>query len=82
MDWAREARWARGPGPLGPGPWARAPLVPSPSPHNKISEVFQVLFLNNDPPRKIMKKRLFGHSLKPRALGTFPMFKSAKLYSG
>ena len=34
MDWAREARGARGPGPLGPGGRARAPPGPSPWPHN------------------------------------------------
>ena len=82
MDWAREARWARGPGPLGPGARARAPPGPSPSPHKQKSQkCFKFLFLKNDP-RKIMKTRLFGHSLKPRALGTAPVEKSAKFYSG
>ena len=83
MDWAWEARWARGPGPLGPGAQARAPPGPSPSPHKRnLRSFFIFVFLKNAPPRKIMKKRLFGHSLKPRALGTFPVFKSAKFYSG
>ena len=27
-----------------------------------------------------MKIELFGHPLNPRALGTFPVFKSAKFY--
>ena len=31
---------------------------------------------------KNMKIELFGHPLNPRALGTFPVFKSAKFYSG
>ena len=29
-----------------------------------------------------MKIELFGHPLNPRALVTFPVFKSAKFYSG
>ena len=83
MDWAREARWARGPGPLGPGARARAPPGPSPSPHKtNLRSVSSFFFLKNDPPQKIMKKRLFGHSLKPRALGTPPGCKGAKFYSG
>ena len=82
MDWARQARWARGPRFLGPVAWARAPPGPSPSPHMKISEVFYYFFVEKCPPQKIMKKRLFGHSLKPRALGAFPVFKNAKFYSG
>ena len=72
---------ARAPWPGSPGP--RAFRAQSIAPQTKISEVFQVVFLKDDPPhRKIMKKRVFGHSLKPRALGTFPVFKSAKFYSG
>ena len=46
-----------------------------------ISEVSHFCVLKNDP-RKIMIKQLFGHSLKPRALGTAPGCKSAKFCSG
>ena len=82
MDWAQEARWARGPGPLGPGARARAPPGPSPSPHKQKSQKCFKFCFEKWPPRKIMKKKLFGHSLKPRALATFPVFQSAQFYSG
>ena len=81
MDWAREARWARGPGPLGPGAWARAPPGPSPSPHNKISEVFQFVFLKNDPPEN-HEKTTFRAFLETKGPRDPPGCKSAKFYSG
>ena len=81
MDWAREARWARGPGPLGPGAQAPAPPRPSPSRGTNNLRSFSSFFFLMTPP-KIMKKQLFGHSLKPRALGTPPGCKSAKFCSG
>ena len=82
MDWAREARWARGPGPLGPGARARAPPGPSPSPHKRNLRSVSSCFLLKMTPWEIMKTRLFGQSLNPGALGTVPGFKSAKFYSG
>ena len=66
MDWAREARWARGPGPLGPGP--RASRAQSIAPQTKISEVFQVFLLKNDPPENHGKTtfRAFLETKGPR----------------
>ena len=50
MDWAQEARWARGPGPLGPGARARAPPGPSPSRGTTNLKSFSSFFLKNAPP--------------------------------
>ena len=50
MGWAREARWAQGPGHLGPGARARAPPGPSPSLHKQKSQKLLIFFLlKNDP---------------------------------
>ena len=65
MDWAREARWARGPGPLGPGARARAPPRPSPSAHKQISEVFQV-FVSKNIQKQKHENQTFWASLKPQ----------------
>ena len=46
------------------------------------SQKFLKFFFLKLTPRKIMKTRLFGHSLNPGALGTLLGFKSAKFCSG
>ena len=81
MDWAREARWAQKPGPLGPGAWARAPPGPSPSPHKNPRSVASFSF-KNAPPRKIMKKTTFQAFLETKGSRDPPGCKSAKFYSG
>ena len=52
MDWAREARWAWGPGPLDPEARARAPPRTSPSPHKpnliKFSFFFEKIFFQKN----------------------------------
>ena len=69
MDWAREARWAREPGPLGPGARARAPPGPSPSRGTKNLRSFSSFFLlKNDPPENHEKTtfRAFLETKGPR----------------
>ena len=66
MDWAREARWARGPGPLGPGARARAPPGPSSSPHKQNRRSCSSFVFEKWPPPGKSWKNDFGHSLKPR----------------
>ena len=48
MDWAQEARWAQGPGPLGLGARARAPPGPSPL-HKQNLRSCSSFFLKNAP---------------------------------
>ena len=70
MDWAREARWAQGPGPLGPGARARAPPGPSPSPHKRNLRSCSSFFLKNVPPENHEKTtfRAFLETEGPRDL--------------
>ena len=44
MDWAREARSARGPGPLGPGPGPARLLGPVHRPTIKYQKLFKFCF--------------------------------------
>ena len=72
MDWARETRWALEPGPLGLGARARAPPGPSPSPHNKISEGFQVFFVEKRPPPENHEKMTFRAFLETKGPRDLP----------
>ena len=70
MDWAREARWPRGPGPLGLGARARAPPGPSPSPNKQNLRSFSSYFFETCTPGNHEKTtfRAFLETKGPRDL--------------